>query len=184
MSLLDEHQQAALPRGYIYSTDVRTHKGLNILLAMYAIINVVVAQKCQGPDSTYITTFVPLIAALETVCRNIIVYYFGSSKLQFVPEAAEEQVLEPDNPNPLPQAEALRPDVDQELDSDNSDVSGLGSYDGGCDDCIEYSQACFEDVRERYRTAIIYFDDDSVLFFNAHCGDDVFALSADIELEN
>lgn len=115
MSVLDEDQQAAIPRGY--QTDINAHMGSNILLAMYAVMNLLVARKCHGPDSTVITEFVPLFVVFELICRNILVYHLRHSRSVIRGDAALEKPQENELLNTQPN---LSDNDDHMIDEDEA----------------------------------------------------------------
>ncbi len=178
--------------------------GSNILLAVYAATNSLVAWKCQGPESTFVTYAVPLFAACELICRNILVYYLDSSRALPTVLVKQEEIYDPDQPLHDPtdtdastdidastDTERLRHDTDTEniermLDvleegSDDSTVSTLSSHVGNVDELIEFSQFCSEDVKNEHTVPIL--NTMTTISFSAQWGFDS-NLFPNIELEN
>ena len=178
MSVLDGDQQATIFRGY--RTDINTHMGSNILLAMYAVTNLIVARKCHGPGSTFITEFVPLFVVFELICRNFLVYQLGVIR-DATQEENENEILNqqpnmPDNEDYMinNREEPDRFEVDSNnLSPDDSAASSLSSYTGSANECFDLSVICSEDAEiHRHHTCTfpIVLINSLFITHNTQCG--------------
>ena len=82
-----------------YQSDIGTHKGANVMLVMYAVLNLLVVFKSTTQEST-VTKLFPLFVALEFLSRPYIVYELGrrAALANVGPVAAEgvdEGICEP-----------------------------------------------------------------------------------------
>ena len=73
-----------------YQSDIGTHRGANVMLVMYAVLNLLVVSKSTTQEST-VTKLFPFFVALEFLSRPYIVYELGrrASLANVGPVAAE-----------------------------------------------------------------------------------------------